>query len=85
MTWQPGEPVVTSADVADWEQWKRESKREGQRSRRKTYWRIDYYPDEDAAKAIQELAPWRRGCYTTAINELVKAGAEEVFEDELPE
>jgi hypothetical protein len=44
MTWEPGQPVVTAADVAEWEAWRHARKLEQQRHRRKALARIDYYP-----------------------------------------
>lgn len=33
MTWTPGQPVVTAADVADWQAWRKARKLEQQRER----------------------------------------------------
>jgi hypothetical protein len=69
MTWQPGQPVMTERDRREWEQWRRDSKREAQRSRRARYPRIDYYPALDVRKINRawQLMPgswfsWQRTC-----------------------
>jgi hypothetical protein len=54
--WRPGRPVVTAADHAAWEVWKRDQKREQQRQRRAKLRRIDYYPSAEAAKIIDSLS-----------------------------
>lgn len=53
MTWQPGLPVVTATDVAEWQAWKKASILDAQRKRRQQYRRIDYYPSDEACEAIQ--------------------------------
>jgi hypothetical protein len=78
MTWQPGQPVVTAIDYAEWEAWSKARKLEQQRQRRRIYPRIDYYPSKDALAVIDRCALGRD--YSSAIDELVLAGA-----DELPE
>ena len=52
MTWQPGQPVVTASDHAEWQIWRKERALELQRGRRRTLWRIDYYPDRNAARVL---------------------------------
>ena len=76
MTWQPGQPVATAADVAEWQAWKRTRKVEGQRARRQRFRRIDYYPGKDA-QAIIERRTHRAvgGDYSSVIDALVLAGA----------
>ncbi len=37
MSWTPGSPVAAQQDHAEWEEWRRESKREAQRQRRALY------------------------------------------------
>jgi hypothetical protein len=77
MTWQPGQPVITADDVAQWKDWKRTSKREGQRLRRQRYRRIDYYPGDDAQSVIDARTHPRCGSdYSSVIDSLVLAGAE---------
>jgi hypothetical protein len=78
MTWQPGQPVVTASDHDDWMSWSKARKLELQRARRSEYPRIDYYPGQLALAAIQSRAGGRD--YSSVIDELVLAGA-----DELPE
>lgn len=76
MTWQPGQPAVIAADVADWQAWKRTRKIEGQRYRRQHVRRIDYQPGKDA-QAIIDARTHRRvgGDYSSVIDALVLAGA----------
>lgn len=52
MTWQPGQPIRTAQDEADWQEWKRRTKAEGQRYRRSLYRRIDYIDVSDEAARI---------------------------------
>lgn len=72
MTWQPGQPVVTEQDHKQWEQWRRESKREAQRWRRARNPRIDYYPDESSVALIRSLSGhFVGGDYSSVINRIV--------------
>ncbi len=72
MTWQPGQPIVTQQDRADWMEWRRVRKRDAQRARRARYPRIDYYPDRDAAELIYRLSgPWIGGDLSGVINRIV--------------
>ena len=76
MTWQPGQPVVTAGDVADWKAWRRARKADAQRWRRKHSRRIDYYPGEDAQRIIDARTfPAAGGDYSGVIDALVLAGA----------
>lgn len=76
MIWQPGQPVVTAADVADWQVWKRTSKLKAQRQRRAQYRRIDYYPGNDAQAIIDaRTRPSCGGDYSSVIDALLLAGA----------
>ena len=52
MAWQPGQPICTAQDEADWQEWKRLSKAEAQRYRRSKYRRIDYCEVSDEAAAV---------------------------------
>ena len=52
MTWQPGLPIVTVADHAEWQAWRKTRKLEEHRERRATYARIDYYPSDVALRII---------------------------------
>lgn len=71
-TWQPGTPVRTAQDHADWQQWRKDRKREQQRQRRATNRRIDFYPDPRAAEAINKLVqPNVGGDYSSVINRIV--------------
>lgn len=58
--WISGMPVVTGADIAAWKLWRAERRRELQRYRRQDVRRIDFYPDEDALRAIGLLWQPRR-------------------------
>lgn len=75
MTWEPGQPVISADDFAQWEEWKRTRKREGQRKRRKVYRRIDYYPSTEALRVIERRThPHVTGTYSAIIDTLVFAG-----------
>jgi len=72
MTWQPGMPVVTEQDHADWQVWRRERKLEQQRERRRTERRIDYYPSKEAAAIIDQLrTPYAGGDLSSVLNRIV--------------
>lgn len=78
MTWHPGQPVLTASDEREWQQWRRNSKREAQRQRRATNPRIDFYPDE-AAYGVILRSHGREGMganYSTVINRIVAEWAE---------
>lgn len=76
MTWQPGRPVATAQDHAEWEAWRKESKREQQRWRRARYPRIDYYPSEEAAEIIRSMVePRAGGDYSSVLNRIVEGWA----------
>ena len=77
MTWQPGQPVMTATDEAQWEAWKRARKLEQQRERRKANPRIDYYPSKEARAIIESLLrPCAGGDYSSVIDSLVLAAAD---------
>lgn len=65
MTWQPGQPIVTTIDRAEWLAWRKDRKREQQRERRQCYPRIDYYPSGEALQVIEAVARTRRGADST--------------------
>lgn len=72
MTWLPGQRVITSDDVAEWEAWKRARKLEQQRQRRRALARIDYYPSKEAMTAIAaRIGPFAGGDYSSVIDDLV--------------
>src|SRR5712691_11833979 len=52
--WQPGTPVITEQDRAEWQTWRRARILKLQRERRRGMRRIDYYPSETAAAIIDE-------------------------------
>lgn len=54
MTWQPGQPVLSASDDADWQEWRKARKLEQQRQRRGKHPRIDYYPCEEVLALIRE-------------------------------
>lgn len=77
MSWQPGQPVITAQDVADWQAWKHESKLEGQRWRRAHNRRIDYYPSKEAQVVIDaRTRPFVGGDYSSVINDLIAKAAD---------
>lgn len=53
--WKPGTPVITEQDNAEWSVWKRQRKSQLQRERRASMVRIDYYPSDEVAAAIERL------------------------------
>jgi len=72
MTWQPGQPVITPADVAEWEAWKHTSKLQAQRQRRRNLRRIDYYPCEAAQAVIDaRTGHFAEGDYSSVIDALI--------------
>lgn len=58
--WKSGMPIVTGADVVAWKEWRAERRRELQRWRRRRNPRIDYYPDEEALRALRMVWQPRR-------------------------
>ncbi len=81
MTWQPGQPVVTASDDAEWRAWRKAQKIEGQRWRRARYRRIDYYPSK-AAQAVIDARTGRLagGDYSSVIDRLILTAAGELPE-----
>lgn len=74
MTWQPGLPVVTTTDVAEWQTWRKASILDAQRKRRQQYPRIDYYPSREAFEAIERaLATDPSRGLTSLLDEAVTA------------
>ncbi len=79
MAWQPGQPIRSEQDAADWQEWKRRTKAEGQRFRRSLYRRIDYIDvSDDAAEIIDgELSAAQReqrhvdSTYSAVLNRIV--------------
>jgi hypothetical protein len=53
--WEPGAPVITAQDGAEWQTRRRARISTLQRERRHRLRRIDYYPSEDAATLIDKL------------------------------
>ena len=58
--WKSGMPIVTEADVVAWKERRAERRRELQRWRRRRNPRIDYYPDEEALRALRMVWQPRR-------------------------
>ena len=58
--WKSGMPIVTGADVVAWKERRAERRRELQRWRRRRNPRIDYYPDEEALRALRMVWQPRR-------------------------
>ena len=58
--WKSGMPIVTEADVVAWKEWRAERRWELQRWRRRRNPRIDYYPDEEALRALRMVWQPRR-------------------------
>lgn len=81
MTWQPGQPIRTETDTAEWRAWCKTRKLEQQRARRGLYPRIDYYPSPAALAVIApRLSNHAGGSYSCVIDGLILAAA-----DDLPE
>jgi hypothetical protein len=68
--WQTGQPVRTASDMAQWQAWKKRRILDGQRHRRALYWRIDYYPSNEAMAVIAGHLNGRR-TYAQIIDALV--------------
>ena len=81
MTWQPGQPVVTATDHADWQTACKAQKLEAQRARRRRYPRIDYYPGKAAHAAIVErIGHNAGGNYSSVIDALILVAVGELPE-----
>lgn len=81
MTWQPGQPILSASDDADWQAWRKASKLEAQRHRRRQYPRIDYYPGKDALAAINASAGnYPGGDFSSVIDRLILSAAGELPE-----
>ena len=75
--WQPGMPVATEQDHADWQVWRRQRKLEQQRERRRTERRIDYYPSKLAAAVIDRFrTSYAGGDLSSILNRIVAEWAE---------
>ena len=72
MTWEPGLPLVTASDHAEWQAWRKARKLEQQRQRRQRYPRIDYTPSEAAREVIRaRTSPRVGGDQSSVIDHLV--------------
>lgn len=56
--WQAGRPIQTPEDWQAWQAWRKSRKLEGQRARRASLARIDYYPSPEALAAIRAAGRW---------------------------
>ena len=75
MTWQPGQPVLSASDTADWQAWRNARKLEAQRARRQQYPRIDYYPSKESRAAIlKRIRPGVGGDQSSVIDRLILSG-----------
>ncbi|QEE24703.1 hypothetical protein CS053_09455 [Rhodanobacter glycinis] len=81
MTWQPGQPVRSASDDAEWQAWRKARKLAQQRARRRQYPRIDYYPS-DAARAVMMVnaGDYPGGDFSAVIDRLILAAAGELPE-----
>jgi hypothetical protein len=81
MTWQPGQPIVSASDDAEWQAWRKAQKLEQQRYRRSVYSRIDYYPSDAALSVIMPLIGSHADrTYSAVIDRLITAAAGELPE-----
>jgi hypothetical protein len=81
MTWQPGQPIVSASDDAEWLAWRKAQKQEQQRYRRSVYRRIDYYPSDEAQAVIDaRTGNHAGGDYSTVIDRLILTAAGELPE-----
>lgn len=81
MTWQPGQPVATASDHAEWHAWRKARKLEQQRDRRNIYPRIDYYPSKAALAVIHaRTGRFAGGDYSSVIDALVLTAVGELPE-----
>ena len=76
MAWQPGQSINTADHIAEWQEWKRTRKVEGQRYRRTLYRRIDYCEvSPEAAELIDReisVAPGAmQATYSAVLNRIV--------------
>lgn len=72
MSWQSGQPVVTHDDWLEWQAWRKARKLDGQRQRRASMTRIDYYPSKAALEVIQSIGDGHTPV-STLIDELILA------------
>jgi hypothetical protein len=69
--WQPGMPVRTEQDKADWHKWRRERILTAQRDRRARMRRIDYYASPAAAAIINRLRRHAEGGDASSIINMI--------------
>ena len=83
--WQPGMPVITAQDHAEWQAWRKERILEQQRERRRRERRIDYYPSKEAAAIVDGMrSRCAGGDASSILNRIVSewAGASSEGRDE---
>jgi hypothetical protein len=74
--WQPGMPVITAQDHAEWVAWRHDRALALQKDRRKRMRRIDYYPSEEADAVIDRLRmPRCGGDASSILNRIVSEWA----------
>jgi hypothetical protein len=73
---QPGMPVITEQDEAEWRAWRRERILTAQRERRAGMRRIDYYASPEADAIIDQLrTPRAGGDASSILNRIVNEWA----------
>jgi hypothetical protein len=61
VTWQPGTPIRTEEDEAEWRAWRRKRILTAQRDRRARLRRIDFYAVPEVVAIIDRLRTHRAG------------------------
>jgi hypothetical protein len=70
--WQPGRPIRTEQDEAEWRAWRRERILDLQRYRRSRMRRIDYYASHEAVAIIDRLrTPRAGGDASSIVNQII--------------
>ena len=70
--WQPGMPVITAQDHAEWTTWRHDRALTLQKDRRKRLRRIDYYPSKEVAALIEgQRTPQCGGDASSILNRIV--------------
>jgi hypothetical protein len=74
--WQPGMPVTTAQDHAEWMAWRHDRVLTLQKDRRKRMRRIDYYPSKEVAALIEsQRTPRCGGDASSILNRIVSEWA----------
>ncbi len=77
--WQPGRPVLSEQDAADWRAWRKARALDLQRQRRRSpsYLRIDFYAYGPTADLIRSMvSTGEASCYAAAIDRIIAEWAE---------